>query len=349
MGQMITLYYPNGEAIADVEATFSIEEVQNHIGQGTLTIPFSDPALQQFQEDLVRPGRLIVIQDDDYGVWGGELDLPISMGPVGLSIGLYSSEILLKFRRTPDGQTTLTGSPGNIFSQLIDIANGTADTRIRQGAIYDVGDRELTVAGDNIYDKTLTLADRYGEDYWLVPDRDDMGRLIFVAYWAKRRGEDVSDRCTLFEDKNLRADPQMLTISGEIINDVMTYGTGSTWDAKIKGHAQDDDSIQRYTLRQKSLSVSTTNQVQADKAAAVAVEAGKEPVWNFSLTAIDWQGTFGYLKMGNTVGIQTTKIGWKNGKFGFDGVARIVSRKFASQSGSEEKIMPITAQIKGTL
>jgi hypothetical protein len=294
------------------------------------TFTYSSRKTEIVNDDVLRFGNYVLLQNDALMDWVGVIDIPRKSGPRVVQVHCYSPEHVFGWRRGPL-ERTLTGSAGTIFANLLSYVNTAQPTPITSGSIWRGGpQREETINPTPLSEDLLRLYERSQEEYQWRPVVTDSGRLLIYADWLERLGVDTP--ALLHEGKgggNLEATSNILVEDGPIINDILAYGEGLTWNTKPNITVPAHDSIARYGLRQSAkeyqgVTSGATLKVHADKELAKF----SEPPKTFTLTALNVGDTFKYIRMGNRMNLQFQNIGFSSGISGLEIKVRIIGAHY---------------------
>lgn len=309
---------------ARVERSFAIGDE----GRGTFT--YASRKTDIVNDEVLRFGNWILIENDTLMPWVGVIDIPRKWSSRAAVVHCYSPEHVFGWRRGPFEQT-LTGSAGTIFSKLLKMVNTAQATPIVEGGIWRGGtQREETINPTPLNEDLLRLYERSLEEYQWRPVVTDSGRLLVYADWVERLGADTP--ALLHEGKgggNLEASSNILVEDGPIINDILAYGEGETWLSKPNVPVTDNSSVARYGLRQSAkeyqgVTSAATLKVHAEKELAKFAEPPK----TFALTALNVGDTFKYIRMGNRLNLQFQNIGFYSGGPGLEVKVRIIGAHY---------------------
>lgn len=262
----VGIYDRSGRKIDEVRYNFqSVSWITNGVGQLPITLPYSNSKTTQ---DNVKLGNLVAVQfSNGLPDWAGVMDTPQRQTSTDVSITVYSAERLLEFRETTK-TLRVSGSPGNIFKQIIDDINSTFDTGIRLGTISTEGDAtEREYHYTNALSAVQELSRTFNQDWAILPFLDEQGKLTFTANWWTQRGFDRSSVVVLEEGKNAEF---TLEQQGRIASRVRAAGAGGSWgDARLVATANNEDTRTLYGFREKTIvNTNTANNASALQAAA---------------------------------------------------------------------------------
>jgi len=264
MRSRIRFYDRSGVPFEEIAASTTREWLLNDSGECTFVIPKRSEKLLR---EVVEYGNRILVTNPYTKPWGGVIDTPRVWTRRGLRVTAYSSELALSFYedQSVDSETNLIRAPqkligtaGSIFSQIINLANQTEDSLIRLGTIHGDGvDREQSLKGDYLTN-IKSLAARSGNDFEVTPQELGNNTLLFRASWYARKGDALD--ITLEQGVNIQARDETLLEQGVIKNSVMGIGAGSTESSRLGALRVDEESRQRFGLRQGSVTYSTVKE-----------------------------------------------------------------------------------------
>ena len=165
MSTRVRFFNRDGSQAAEIECTCTRTWVLNAIGQAAIQIPLNDDKLTL---DNTNFGQLVLIEHPRAGNWGGKVFTPYRENDTEgyAEIIAYTAEYILKQRRVVN--VTFTGTAGQIFQQLIGLANQPEDTRIRIGSIENAGlSWTQTVDISDAYSVLVDIAKK-SQQYWSI-------------------------------------------------------------------------------------------------------------------------------------------------------------------------------------
>lgn len=300
-----------GIVIGETVATFNRQWVKNQFGECKFEL-----AAERVDPVLMEKGNFLMLEHDDLPIWVGYVDLPQTWAAGKVVFTVYSAERLFQLRPGLPGKL-LKGTAGNIFTQIIEIANSYAETLIRPGDIYVGGvSREETVTLAPLYDDIIRISKRSRNDWWIEPQVVN-GQLTLLAHWEERRGDDLE--FALEEGVNIELKDNLMDEQGEIWNGVIGYGNGATWDSKPKSALiVDQDSWDEHGPRIRGVFVDTDSPSTVEAGARAFLRQHKQPRRSFNLTATNVNGTFKQLDIGNVVDLKTLRTGYEHGEQGIE-------------------------------
>lgn len=334
MAHQIFVFDAYGRIISETNWSFEVNDVINLAGPGRVTVPFNDLVFQQFQEELVKVGNIVLVRDDRCGDWAGIMETPYEWARGSIDIPLFSYEYALRYRSTAG--LSLAGTADTVLKNLIAQANVRGDTLIDPSGITAVGNNVAARSrSPNIYDFVVnTLVNEGDFDWWVSPEFDERsGKIRFVCNAVNRRGIEVATH--LHEGSTLMEGNIVYRQDGPVINSVFTYtDTGALVSTTPLTNSE---SRLFYGLREDSL-MGTTFSAQTllnersharDLFYPVAIEK-------------DDGAFFEDLRVGNICGLTLVNYGFTNGKLGVTGKSRILARKFYNEAGADYRTMGLT-------
>lgn len=326
----IVIYDKAGGAIADIRARVTYAWRMNQYGQAQFAVSMNEDAAKlQYLEF----GNFITVERDHLPMWAGVIDPPRQWGRKAIICNAYSGEYLLAWRRT-DVERKLTGTAGEIYQQMIAIANQPGYIRTVAGAIWTGGQsREETLnPTTSIYEEAKRVATRAGHEFNLTPEFDGQGRLIFKANWYERMG--VDRVFTLEEGVHIEMGDSPVVEQGNIVNEVVGYGDGAAWASRPKTTVKDDSSIGRYGLRQGSKSFSgNTITGTLEQNAYTELQAKKQPRKTFTITALDVGDTLSNIRLGDRLPVRLVSCGFSGDGFGMSTTVRVKGMAWDDSKG----------------
>lgn len=333
MATQVFVYDKSGNAIGDLMAPLVFRSwVLNEYGKAYLTIAKTS---DKCTERLLRFGNYVVIKHDTAGDWAGIVWTPRNWSTDTVEVVAYGPEYLLKLRRG-DGPTIkkLTGTAGNIYSQILDDANAEAEYKIFDGDIWEGGvSREESIRYDNLYDTVQRVSSRSGNDWGIDYEIDSFNRLRFKASWYSQRGKLQTLR--LEEGVNLK-EPQGVVLSeqGDIINDLVVYGNAAVSGGAVFAPGTDPASIGKYGLAQGAVSEQINTQATVDASCAAQLSFYKEPRRVYrNLVALNVNSTFQALGLGDILPLRLLRYGFTGDAISTDTYVRVLAKEFEDTRG----------------
>lgn len=316
--------FPVAEFRATVERSWIIGD------EGRAIFEAASRKTDLVNERVLQYGNWLLVQSDTVPTWVGVIDIPRRWGSREVTIHAYSPERVFRQRRGPT-EAVLNGSAGSIFEQLLAYVNQAQPTVIRAGNIWRAGSQtQLTVNPTKLSEDLKRLQKRGGEEYQWRPSIDASGRLVVFADWLPRVGVDTS--ALLHEGKgggNLELTQNIYVEDGPIVNDVLAYGDGETWNSKPMQVVTDTTSIGKYGLRQDSKSYSGVVDLQTlNVNGRVHLAAYKNPLRTFRLNALNVGDTFKYIALGNRLKLRLENVGFYMGSTGLETQVRIIGMAY---------------------
>jgi len=256
-------------------------------------------------EKLLRFGNWILIENSALGMpWVGMIDTPRSWSSKRVTVYCYDPLHIFGQRRGA-AEYQFTGmSAGSLFLKVLAFTNGLESTIIEAGDVWEGGRQiDLNVRPGLLNNFIRDITEQSGEEYSFRPVVNDKGYLKIFVDWSEKIGVETS--VYLQEGKrggNLETSETELSEEGPIMNDLLAYGEGETWDTKPKATLTDETSRQLYGLRQDVYEVIGSASIAGVGMAGQSwLNRYKYPTNTFSLRAINMGDTFKYLSMGNVL------------------------------------------------
>ena len=335
MSSRVVIYDKAGAAVADVRAGCNRSWRLDQYGEAQFVISLNDAAARlQFLEF----GNFITVEREGLPMWAGVIDPPRSWGRRAIVCSAYSGEYLLSWRRS-DVEVKLTGSAGDIYQQIIALANQPGYLRVAAGDIWTGGSqREETIQPTtSLYEEVKRVAKRAECNWNFTPDFDGQGRLYFKANWYEKQG--VDRMLALEEGWNLAIGDNPVEEQGQILNQVVGYGDGGTWADRPKVSVKDDTSIARYGLRQgsKAFGGATYTGTLTDNATS-EVNSKRNPRTTYTLTALDKGDTLANVRVGDRLPVRFVTAGFSGDGFGLNAIVRVVGMAWDDGMGVLELV-----------
>lgn len=324
MASRIRLYDRTGTFVREVSASAFREWVINDIGTATFTIKAAGLAI------YIQFGNYITIEHDTLGTWVG---LIVSAPPLTWSAKIITvnakSAMWLFAQRRGSIEQPLEGSWGEVFSQVLGLANAEEQTLLRIGTINEGIEYSSVVDLSNMYTYLQRALAQANARLDFRPEVEN-GRLsIYIDMQPALYT--VSD-LALWEGLNIKKNASILAEQGEIYNDVTILGIGLD-QTKFTANARNAASIEKYGLRQIMFSEGTS-QSDVDRLALVRLAYYAFPRKTLNLTVIDQGNTFSLTRIGAIGQAKLFSVGYKeDGSLGFEGDAYIRTLQFDDRTG----------------
>ncbi|MDR3572852.1 MAG: hypothetical protein P4L50_03240 [Anaerolineaceae bacterium] len=318
-------YNPDGTYLTEMKGTFNRSWILPTRGIGTLdfSLPLnSDKA----KLDYLEFGKLVYIEHDKLPAWGGVIDPTENWGSYTVSPTAYTAEhMLIDGWRIGDGRL-MTGPSGELFKQIVNLANSEEDLLIRVGNVEIFDDtRQEVLNWQGLYDEINRIAKRSLAEWDMQAGIDGNGRLYFTTNWRQRIGN-VRDY-TLKEGYNVRMNDTPMTRQGNpvLVNRLIGFGTSATAATRPAFTFTDEASRSRYRLRistqqfegNTTLGTLTTNVMNS-------VALTSAPRRTFSLTVLDKDDAFYNVRLGDTLKLLMSSLGY----IGIDTLIRIIGMAY---------------------
>ncbi len=339
----IRVFDKNGTWIEEFDASTIRSWILNDYGECAFTLSILNPKVRQA---VLEFGLIVLVTNKDSKPWVGVIDTPRTWLKNGVKIMGYQAEFLLSFRNNQgvDAQsntllvdTTLAGKAGALFSQIIGLANLQEDLLIRAGEIYaDGADRQETLSADFLT-HVRNIAERSGNDFEIVPEIQEGGNLLLKANWYKSKGATLP--LILQEGLNIELTDETLVEQGTIVNSSIGLSEGGE-DARLAALVEDQDSIDRYRLRQKLNSyIGVTQLPTLIENTTYYLEQNSDARAILKVTCID-PDVFRHLSAGDTVRLILNSAGFRtDGSIGTDKYVRIVALQAIDDRGVMEILL----------
>lgn len=319
----------DGTRLAEVVgAVYTCTWLISDAGSARFTLSTSDPACR---EELLRPGNLVLIEHENgLPSWGGVIELPREWGRGSVTIHAKSGEQLLQYRRAARLGQILRGTAGAIYRQILQIAVGNAWLPIEVGSIFEDGESREETLQSKLMDEVKRIAERARNEFVFEPVTRD-GKLVFVAHWYERAGAKVD--YTAVEGLDLRASERPLVEQGELVNDLLGYGEGASWQSRPVYTGLEDGSIARYGVYQDAMGFdgnTYTGTLEANVRAELAKKA--RPVVTLDCRISNDRGGWNYLRRGNEIGVALHSVGFTGASLGTEQVIRIMGMEYDGQT-----------------
>lgn len=334
MTSRIVVYDKSGGAIAEISANVRRSWELNKYQTATFAMANEDA---KAQERFLQFGNFILVEHEKLGSWAGMIDTPREWGYRQFTVKAYSGEYILTTRRGPTSET-LEGSPGAVFQQMVEKANQSAATLIRIGTIYSGGrTRKEPYNLEDPYEAVKKLAEGCGQEWDITPGIDAGGRLYFEANWYEKKGS--TQLIKLEETLNMELGNQPMTEQGHLINDLVGFGPGMTWESKSSVRLIDAESAGDYGIRQDSKDYGPEDEGTIEENTRASLAKWKMPRRTFSVKALDVGDLFFALRVGNRLPVRFINVGFNPEGFGMETVVRILGMTYDDISNRVEMVV----------
>jgi hypothetical protein len=302
----------------------------NEMGRADITLPITEPKLR---EDVVRYGNLVKIEHATAGEWGGVIRVPEGWSESEYDVRAITGESLLQ-DRVVGARMTLEGSSGDIFEDLISLANGAEDTRLRPDVIDRTGSfMRFNVEFESLWSALKRLRQFTWGEWAIEPATDSDGGLCFKCSWYRRRG--TTRNIVLTNTGNgasLAVSGRILSSKREIVNEVVAVEQAAAEAERRYAIRDSEDSRALYGLRQAVLNVWSQEGAVANLEAAAESELKRLQTKErlFKLDAVERTAgdTYRFLGLGDRVKVSIRRAG-----FGVDTLVRIMAKEFDARHG----------------
>lgn len=311
MASRIRIFNRSGILLYEPSSPSFREWVLNDIGSANFTLKAAG------MEQYVQFGNYVTIEHDELDTWVGIITTPRPWDSKVITVNAKSAMWLFS-QRVGSYEQPVSGSWGEVFSQVIGIVNA-AETTLLQIGTYDAGiSYSSTVDMSNIYtylQRALAQAQTRLDFRPVVTN----GQLRIYADMQPTLYTQSALR--LEEGLNIRKNSAILLTQGEIYNDVTVLGVGLD-QTKYTANLTDDASISLYGRRQKLFSEGQS-QSDVDRLAVVRLAQYSYPRNTLGLTVMNKGNAFLYTRVGNSGSVELKTVGYLNGGLGFNGTAYI--------------------------
>lgn len=326
----ITIYNNGGVPLTDIRASVIRSWVLNGIGQAEFEIAYTDTKCRRAYLEF---GNLIKIEHTHLPDWVGVIDTPRQWREGKVLIRAYEMGKLLMWRISP-ASLKITGTAGDLVTQLLQIANEQGDTTLRIGDVYGGGGNREETLGDTIFTHLDGIQKRTGFEWTITPDSDG-GSLTCNLNWHYKTGINVpSPELT---EKNTEKNSYTFSEEGDIVNDLTGYGDALTPTTRLTAFAADQTSIGQYGRRQAK-KVYYGNRVQSTLDANVEADLvqKKDPIKVFQATVLNVNSVFNTLRLGNRINTNILGFGFTDDGKGYQSQVRILGMRYSDFSDKVE-------------
>ncbi len=320
----IQIFGHDGYALTDVIANADRSWSLSKYGRCEFTIPvISDKCRRRYLEY----GNFVLIQHPSLPAWGGMIDPPRTWGNNKVTVTAYTAEYILNYRRV--GFDTLKVTEGGLFAHAIDIANKVDDSRIFKAAPIDESGVATTyeLREEIMY---TYLRNKLTYEWHFVPVLDN-GRLLFEASLYEKF-VNIKD-FNLKDGYNIERSDDTLTEDGKIYTAYLGLGKGSSWGNRYQYKTEDTEASGRYGYREGLAEVDSRDVATIEETANKELKKNKKAQDSFDLSAIDKDGTFKQLDLGNVLHASMSVCGFTGDKVGKSADVRITGMTYLENKG----------------
>lgn len=274
----------------------------------------------------VQMGRMVCVTHPKLPTWAGVIDCPWDALPP-VTVTAYDVPYLLSLR-CPEEAVKLTGTLYELVTQLIDMANGYEELYLEVGKVdKDDTVRELEVDEKPIWEHLTELVETAGMEMMFRSEIREDNRLMTYIDIRTELGKDTGfmlqdgqgGNCTITDAK----------VDGDIWNRIICQTGQSTKQSQLtSGPVIDNSSIRTYRLRNTVMTLKSEDQGTLDIDTDNALAYYKAPRLVMTIDVLDKGRAFGYLRLGNTVRVRSTRVVLPGGRHGWDGDARIMAMAY---------------------
>lgn len=321
-----TIYSKEGFPLADFRSAVTRSWLLEDIGEAVFYIPVSS---SKCKLEYLEFGNFVRVQHGDLPEWVGIIDTPRIWRNGYVEVHAFEPAYLLQYRYPPI-DFTVTGTPGEKFSALLDQANTQFLTSIVEGNVSELGSSTEEKFSLNIYKHIHDLCYRFAMEWRTYPIIDTNGRLSVHMDFVSRVGIDTD--AELIQGKNILYGDAPYEESGELVNyiDAMTeetdapatlvsYGVPMPYGFRMKR-----DTF--FGVLADSLPELAVNSVAKTRSASISAP----------LTVANVNGLFSNINVGNTLSYRYNNIGFNNGGLGVSNRIRIAGFRFDEVMGTCE-------------
>lgn len=324
-----TVYGRDGTPITDIKAAVVRSSLLNEIGEAIFYVATDSVKCRR---EVLEFGNYLYIQHGSLPDWVGIIDTPRIWHNGYVEVHAFEVPYILQYRLTPLN-TILQGTPGDIFTQLIDIANGEEDTLIRAGNVFMGGVSTPETMTDSVFVHIKKIRENNKLDWICAPSIDLSGRLTIVMDWLEKAG--VNTDLELAQGYNILYGDTPLEESGELITSIEALSGNQ--DAQIIELYEDAETRRTIGLRKIRQSFSgTTETAGLISNAQKFVDENKNPTIATPLTVVDVGSTYLNIRLGNTAKYKYTNVGFSDSGLGTSSLVRIEGYRFDETVGTCE-------------
>lgn len=285
----------DGRLLADARTTAGRTWKLGEVGKATFSLAETSAWAAA---EIIRHRNLVYItHDNGLPAWCGFLFTPRTHDDEAGTVQLtaWYGERLLKFRRS-EGLTQVKGTAGDIFAQLVRLANKREDMRVRVGDVWSGGKTFAYKLGEtaSLYEDIQKLAAMSGCEWGVEASLEPNGNLAFAAHFWRERGAGLQT-AILEQGQNFEANAQVLTEQGDLVNDLRVTGNGAE-----TGAARAEAWIREYGLIEGTASYSaekTPDTLKVFAEETVSKEARGRNTYRIRVT--NKNGLFASVRLGN--------------------------------------------------
>lgn len=322
MASRIRLWSRSGILLYELSVPSFREWVLNDVGNASFSIKAAG------LEAYITPGNYITIEHDELpDTYVGIITAARPWSSKVVTVNAQSAMSLFSLRRG-SYQQPVSGSWGEVLSQLIGIVNEPETTLLRIGT-YDDGisySSIVDLSNPYVYLRRALSQSQTRLDFRPVVTNGKM-----IIYIDMQPALYTLSNLRLEEGFNIKKNSPLLIEQGEIYNDVSVMGVDINQN-KVIANAIDPLSIELYGLRQFLFSEGQS-QADVNRLATVRLAQYAYPRKTVSVTATNKANTFHSIRVGNSGEMELKSVGYYNGGLGLLGTAQLRVVQFDDKNG----------------
>lgn len=324
MSERVRMFNRFGYPLTELDVLVPRTWIRNGIGSAEFLMSTFD---EKFTREFMEVGNILLIENERLPDWVGRIMAPRSFGIYTAKVVAKSAEVFLQGRRGYKG-LKLTGSAGDIVTEVVKVANRQSPTLLKVGSIYTEGTtREESLDVNPLFSDVDRIRKRSGNDWNVTPLVDKSGRLALQVNWYKRMGS--QQLFQLEEGKNIEALEDFLIEQGEPTNDLIGYNNTGGEESTLMDIERDEESIARYGVWQGSVSVTNAKEPsQLQLATKTVLNSVKDMTKTVSLNVLDIDDEFPNMGMGNLYPVTGHRSGFFGETTGFELNLEIFGMKY---------------------
>lgn len=323
MGGLKTVYSRDGIPIADIRAAVIRSSLLNDIGEAIFNVPTRSTKCRR---ELLEFGNYLLVQHDEMPDWVGIIDTPRVWQNGQVEVHAYEVPFILKYRSMPPN-SVVTGTPGEVFQQILGFANNEEMTLLRTGTLFLGGVPAPETLVDDAFSHIKGLSENYRHDWVCTPVVDTSGMLTVQMDWMDTAG--IVTDLELAQGHNILYGDSPLEENGEILNKIqsMSNQQGENPMSVIEIH---DESRNRFGLRsvKKEYITNQSDGGALSSFALAALDRQHVPDIATPLTVVNRGSAFKSIRVGNIVKYRYTNVGFDGDGLGWSDYVRILGYRF---------------------
>jgi hypothetical protein len=317
----IRIFSRAGILIYEVSAPSFREWVLNDIGNANFEIRADG------MENYIEFGNYVTIEHTQLDTWVGIIVTPRTWSPKRCVVNAKSAMWLFG-QRVGSWEQAVSGSWGQIFTDLIGYVNSAESTLLQMGTYDDGISYDSVVDMSNMY---TYLQRALAQSQTRLDFRPVITNGTLKIYVDMKPTLYTASSLRLEEGLNVKNNASILVNQGEIYNDVTILGVGLNQE-KYTANVVDMVSISKYGRRQILFSEGQS-QSDVDRLATVRLAQYAYPRNTLALITMNQADTLQNVRVGYSGDVRLRSVGYQNGALGFEATQYLRVVQYDDKSG----------------